>query len=172
LARDSAVKKSLVERFGGDGVGERDHERGLGAQHAVDLTEHPAEIVDVMERARRHHEIDRRTRGEPQIGEIALVELHLDLGGLGHGAAPGDLGGVGLDGDRLGPGGGEGDRIDLGRHAELDDALARDVTAEPEFAVVRDVGAVGEGKCHVASVAHRGVPGQHSCCEPHPWCPR
>ena len=63
---------------GEDRVGERDHERGLGSQDPVHLAQHPAEVLDVVQGAGGHHEIDRCARGEAEVAELAEVELDAD----------------------------------------------------------------------------------------------
>ena len=56
-------------------VGERQHERVLGAQHAVDLAEHAVDVVDGREAPHRQHGVDGVGPDERQLGERGVVEL-------------------------------------------------------------------------------------------------
>mgnify|MGYP000724029754 CR=1 FL=1 len=64
-------------------------------------------------------------------------------------------------GDRLGAGPRQGDGVHLGSDPQLDHPFGADIAAQPELAVVRNVGTVGQVHRHAASVAHRVRPGEH-----------
>ncbi len=80
------------------------------------------------------------------------MELDPDPFGLGRRPARRDARRVLIDSDRLGAGPGEGQGVHLGSDAELDDSFGRHVATEPQFAVVGDVGAVGQMERHHVSV--------------------
>ena len=48
----------------------------------MDLTEHPIEVGDGGERVRAQHHVDRVGPHERELGEVAVVELDLDVGAL------------------------------------------------------------------------------------------
>lgn len=64
---------------GEGGVRQGEHERELGAEHPVDLAEHAVEVRDVGQRGTVHHQVDGVGPYERQLGEVALVQLDLDL---------------------------------------------------------------------------------------------
>ena len=71
------------------GVGERDHERALGAQHPVHLAEHAPEVLGAGERPHADGGVDGVGPEEGQLGERRLVQLDLDVGGVDGGAGGG-----------------------------------------------------------------------------------
>ena len=108
---------------GGERVGHRQHERRARLEHAVDLAQRAAEVRrrrracgwrarrrscrSARSRGRRARRGGTRRRPRPMAAAAAQV---------------GDALGVGIEGDRLGAGLGEGDRV--AGDAELDDAAA------------------------------------------------
>ena len=105
----------------------------------MDLTQEPAEIVDVGERLRGDDDVARSRRDVAEVGEVGLQALHGDLGELRPAAHLGETGGVGIDGDRLRAVAGERDGVAPRRHAELDGSGAvADVAAQAEFGVTGD----------------------------------
>ena len=69
---------------GCDRMAERHHERVLGLQDAVDLAQDAGEVVHAVEAAGGDDEVDRSAGREPEIAEVALVELDPHAFALGH----------------------------------------------------------------------------------------
>ena len=146
-------------------VAHRQHERRPGLEDAVDLAQRAPEVGVVVERVVGDDDVDRPARREAEVGQLAVVALHGDAGPGGRAAQVGDAVRVGVEGDRLGTGFGEGDGV--AGDAELDDAPpAADVTEQVQVVLVghaRAVGHVHARQCAApapdpgASVAMRGV---------------
>ena len=145
------------------GVGHRQHERVLRLQHAVDLAEHPVDVLHRCQPPHRQDRVDRVGSDERQLGERGVVQLHLHLLALARGAGVGDLVGRLVDADHLGALLGQRDGVVPGAAAEVEDALALDVTEELQRVLARDVGAVGDdvGREVVATGAGDGEASGH-----------
>ncbi len=125
-----------------NGCGTETTKGWLALQHAVHLAQQPAEVVDVGQGVVGDHQRRRTAGDEAEVGQVALMALDADLGPGGGAAQVGDRLGRRVDGDRLGAGEGEGDRVLLAADPELDRPLAiADVAAQTQFAVVGDVAA-------------------------------
>ena len=76
------------------------------------LAEQSAEINDPIDGVGCEHDLAGGGGDITEIGQIGLEALHLHLGFGGQAAGLGDSFGVGVDGDRLGSGPGERDRVE------------------------------------------------------------
>ena len=128
-------------------VGEREHQRGVLLQHAVDLTEHPVEVFDVPERVRREHEIDRLATNEREVGEVAVMQLDLDTLPFAQTPSVRDLRCGEVDADRDRSLLRERDRRLGTTTAEIEHPLAAQVAQQAEVGFGRDVGAVHGDVC-------------------------
>ncbi len=61
-------------------MGHGQHEVALGVQDPVDLAEEPVEVVDAGQREHAQRAVERVGAHEGQLGQVALVQLDLDLG--------------------------------------------------------------------------------------------
>ena len=126
-------------------MGKREDEWRAGLEHAVHLSEDPADVAHVVERPRAEREVDRPRREEREIGEVSLSELELHLFGLGKTTRVRQLFPGVVDPDDLGTVSGEGDGALRASAAEVEDPFARDVPAQAQLVLVGDLGAVGRG---------------------------
>ena len=125
-------------------VGHRQHERVLGLEHAVDLPEHPVDVVHRRQAPHRDDRVDRVGPDEGQLGERRVVQLDLHLLALARGAGVGHLVGRLVDGDHLGALLGQRDGVVPGAAAEVEDPLALHVPEQLQRVLARHVGAVGD----------------------------
>ena len=131
-----------------------DDEHTAAPQHTVDLAEHPGQVGFVIETVAGHDGLDRATGRETQIGEIAVMALDGQLGPGGGGTQIGDAIRVRIEGDRLGPLGGQVEGV--APDAELDHPFPADVAEQPQAALIGDAVAVGHlGLGHGVSVVAR-----------------
>ena len=91
-------------------VWQGEHERVLGAQHAVDLPEDAVDVVHGRQTPHRQHGVDRVGPDEGQLGERCVVQLDPDLLALAGRACLGHLVRRLVDADHLGALAGQGDR--------------------------------------------------------------
>src|SRR6185369_15699836 len=79
-----------------DRVAHGDDEWSAHSQNAVDLAEQSRQVVDLSEGVGGDRQIDLTAGGPSEVGQLALVALHLDLGGLGGGTQSSDAVGGGI----------------------------------------------------------------------------
>jgi hypothetical protein len=91
----------------------------------VDRTQHPAEVLDVVEGGGAEHELDRLGGDERQLAQVALVEVDVGAGAGGQGARRRQLFAGRVDGDDPGAQPGEGHGRLPRPAAEVEDPLAR-----------------------------------------------
>ena len=123
-------------------MGERADEGGAGAQHAVHLAQHAVEVVEPSELVDREGGIDGVGPYERQLGEVAVVELELDLVGVGQVAGGLEAVEVRVDHDDVSALGGEGDGGVASTGPEDQEATALDGPEHAEGRLVGDVGPV------------------------------
>ena len=139
-------------------VGERQHEGHLRPEDAMDLPEHPVDVLHRREAERREGPVDRVGPQEGQLGQRGVVELDLHPLALAGSARVGDLVGGLVDPDDLRTLAGQGDGVVAGAAAEVEDPLALDRAEELEGVLPRDVGPVGDdirGQLAPAGGGHR-----------------
>ena len=126
-------------------VGEREHERSIGAQHAVDLAEHAVEVGDGRQAVGRQGGVDRVGADERQLGERAVVGLDPHALTLGPLAGVVQVAGVDVDSDHPGTRLGQRHRAGAGAAGQLEHAPALDVPEQLELVLGGQPGAVAHG---------------------------
>ena len=126
-------------------VGYGEHEVALRMQHAVHLAEDAVDVVDAGQREHAEGGVERVGPHERQLGQIALVQLDLDLGLVGGRPGRLDAGQGRVDADDPGALPGEGDQLGARADPEDEDPPAVDVAEQPELGLGGDVGPVPDG---------------------------
>ncbi len=140
----------------------RQHERGARLEHPVHLAQRAAEVVIVVEAVVGEHEVDRAARGEPEVGQLALVALDGHARRRRRRPEVGDAIGVRIEGDGLRPTHRQGHRV--AGDPQLDHALpAAHVAEHVQLVIVGHTLAVRHPLAHWCT-SHCG--GAHA----HAWC--
>jgi hypothetical protein len=117
------------------GCGNENTNGTIGAQHPVDLAEHPVDVVHRGQPVGRHRGVDGVGPHEGQLGQRAVVGLDPHALPFGPVAGLGEVGRLVVHGDDPGTGLGQRHRARPGAAAEVQEAAAGHLAEQPELAL-------------------------------------
>jgi hypothetical protein len=115
----------------------REDEGRVGLEHALHLPEEPGRVVDLGDRRRAEHDVDRLGAEEGELGQIADAPLDLHLGLERALARSGEVPVGAVEGDDDRATARERHRGIAGPEAEVEHALASHIADELQRAFVR-----------------------------------
>ena len=114
-------------------------------QHPVDLAEEPVQVVHAGQGEHAERAVERVGPHEGQLGQVALVQLDLDLGRVGRGPGRLDPVSEGSTPMTRAPWRARVTSLGAGADAEHEQAPALDVAEQAQLGLGGDVGSVADG---------------------------